>query len=49
MCHDHRFHLELMDEANERVSQVEILQLENNLSQARQRLGEMRKIRYQDD
>ncbi|TKA70085.1 hypothetical protein B0A49_06511 [Cryomyces minteri] len=29
--------------------QVEILQLENNLSQARQRLGEMRKISYQEE
>ena len=29
--------------------QVEILQLENSLSQARQRLGEMRKISYQED
>lgn len=29
--------------------QVEILQLENNLSRARQRLGEMRKISYQED
>ncbi|KAK5144284.1 hypothetical protein LTR04_001622 [Oleoguttula sp. CCFEE 6159] len=29
--------------------QVEILQLENNLNQARQRLGEMRKISYQEE
>ena len=29
--------------------QVEILQLENNLAQARQRLGEMRKISYQEE
>jgi hypothetical protein len=28
--------------------QVEILQLENNLAQARQRLGEMRKVSYQE-
>jgi len=31
------------------ISQVEILQLENNLAQARQRLGEMRKISYQEE
>lgn len=30
------------------TSQVEILQLENNLAAARQRLGEMRKISYQE-
>lgn len=30
-------------------SQVEILQLENNLARARQRLGEMRKISYQEE
>lgn len=29
--------------------QVEILQLENSLGRARQRLGEMRKISYQED
>lgn len=29
--------------------QVEILQLENNLARARTRLGEMRKISYQED
>ena len=29
--------------------QVEILQLENALSAARHRLGEMRKISYQED
>ena len=34
-------------EANPWV-QVEILQLENNLAQARQRLGEMRKVSYQE-
>jgi huntingtin-interacting protein 1-related protein len=28
--------------------QVEILQLENNLAAARQRLGEMRKVSYQE-
>lgn len=33
----------------EMEQQVEILQLENNLSRARQRLGEMRKISYQED
>ncbi|KAF2089996.1 ANTH domain-containing protein [Saccharata proteae CBS 121410] len=33
----------------EMEQQVEILQLENNLAQARQRLGEMRKISYQED
>ncbi|KAI9851056.1 MAG: sla2 Src-like adaptor 2 [Thelocarpon superellum] len=32
----------------EMEQQVEILQLENNLSQARQRLGEMRKVSYQE-
>ncbi|KZF20492.1 ANTH domain-containing protein [Xylona heveae TC161] len=32
----------------EMEQQVEILQLENNLAQARQRLGEMRKISYQE-
>ena len=31
------------------VSQVEILQLENALSSARHKLGEMRKISYQDE
>ncbi|CAL5866537.1 uncharacterized protein PFLUO_LOCUS746 [Penicillium psychrofluorescens] len=31
------------------VLQVEILQLENNLARARTRLGEMRKISYQED
>lgn len=29
--------------------QVEILQLENSLNAARHRLGEMRKISYQED
>ena len=29
--------------------QVKILQLENDLAQARQRLGEMRKISYQEE
>lgn len=29
--------------------QVEILQLENSLSSARHRLGEMRKISYQEE
>ncbi|KAE8148541.1 ANTH domain-containing protein [Aspergillus avenaceus] len=33
----------------EMEQQVEILQLENNLARARQRLGEMRKISYQED
>ncbi|GJP96447.1 sla2 Src-like adaptor 2 [Aspergillus niger] len=33
----------------EMEQQVEILQLENSLSRARQRLGEMRKISYQED
>ncbi|KAL9587217.1 MAG: hypothetical protein Q9212_000376 [Teloschistes hypoglaucus] len=33
----------------EMEQQVEILQLENNLAQARQRLGEMRKISYQEE
>ncbi|PLB39314.1 putative cytoskeleton assembly control protein Sla2 [Aspergillus candidus] len=33
----------------EMEQQVEILQLENNLGRARQRLGEMRKISYQED
>lgn len=33
-------------EANVCVTQVEILQLENNLNAARKRLGEMRKISY---
>ncbi|KAB8236783.1 sla2 Src-like adaptor 2 [Aspergillus alliaceus] len=33
----------------EMEQQVEILQLENSLAQARQRLGEMRKISYQED
>ncbi|KAL8763869.1 MAG: hypothetical protein Q9184_000465 [Pyrenodesmia sp. 2 TL-2023] len=33
----------------EMEQQVEILQLENNLAQARQRLGEMRKISYLED
>ncbi|CAJ2503961.1 Uu.00g113550.m01.CDS01 [Anthostomella pinea] len=33
----------------EMEQQVEILQLENNLSAARRRLGEMRKISYQED
>jgi len=33
----------------DRVGQVEILQLENSLSAARHRLGEMRKISYQED
>jgi len=33
----------------EMEQQVEILQLENNLAQARQRLGEMRKISYRED
>ncbi|KAI9829736.1 MAG: sla2 Src-like adaptor 2 [Phylliscum demangeonii] len=33
----------------EMEQQVEILQLENNLSQARQRLGEMRKVSYRED
>lgn len=33
----------------EMEQQVEILQLENGLSRARQRLGEMRKISYQED
>jgi len=32
----------------EMEQQVEILQLENNLAQARQRLGEMRKVSYQE-
>lgn len=31
------------------VFQVEILQLENALSSARHKLGEMRKISYQDE
>ncbi|KAF2105125.1 ANTH-domain-containing protein [Rhizodiscina lignyota] len=33
----------------EMEQQVEILQLENNLARARQRLGEMRKISYQEE
>jgi hypothetical protein len=33
----------------EMEQQVEILQLENSLARARQRLGEMRKISYQED
>ena len=33
----------------EMEQQVEILKLENNLSQARNRLGEMRKLSYQED
>ena len=33
----------------EMEQQVEILQLENRLSQARNRLGEMRKLSYQED
>ncbi|KAI9885668.1 MAG: hypothetical protein M1823_002537 [Watsoniomyces obsoletus] len=33
----------------EMEQQVEILQLENNLAQARQRLGEMRKVSYQEE
>ncbi|KAH0551646.1 hypothetical protein GP486_007138 [Trichoglossum hirsutum] len=32
----------------EMEQQVEILQLENSLAQARQRLGEMRKVSYQE-
>lgn len=32
-----------------RLLQVEILQLENALAAARNRLGEMRKISYQED
>lgn len=35
--------------ANQSSHQVEILQLENNLTAARQRLGEMRKISYQEE
>ena len=31
------------------TTQVEILQLENSLSAARHRLGEMRKISYQEE
>ena len=33
----------------EMEQQVEILQLENSLAQARQRLGEMRKVSYRDE
>ncbi|KAK3078013.1 hypothetical protein LTS18_008653 [Coniosporium uncinatum] len=33
----------------EMEQQVEILQLENNLAQARQRLGEMRKLSYLEE
>ena len=32
-----------------RTLQVEIVQLVNNLEEARRRLGEMRKISYQED
>ncbi|KAK1146635.1 sla2 Src-like adaptor 2 [Aspergillus melleus] len=39
----HEFKVQEMEQ------QVEILQLENNLARARQRLGEMRKISYQED
>ncbi|PWY67517.1 cytoskeleton assembly control protein Sla2 [Aspergillus heteromorphus CBS 117.55] len=39
----HEFKVQEMEQ------QVEILQLENSLSRARQRLGEMRKISYQED
>ncbi|KAI9808564.1 MAG: hypothetical protein M1825_003713 [Sarcosagium campestre] len=38
----HEFKVQEMEQ------QVEILQLENNLAQARQRLGEMRKVSYQE-
>ncbi|KAF2834257.1 ANTH domain-containing protein [Patellaria atrata CBS 101060] len=40
---DHEFKVRQMEQ------QVEILQLENSLAQARQRLGEMRKISYQEE
>ncbi|KAF2805233.1 ANTH domain-containing protein [Mytilinidion resinicola] len=40
---DHEFKVRQMEQ------QVEILQLENNLAQARQRLGEMRKLSYLEE
>lgn len=40
---------QVLEYTNVMALQVEILQLENNLAQARQRLGEMRKISYQEE